>query len=396
MKTLRVFEAFAGIGAQYSALENLHEQNSDYSFEVVGISEWFINALLAYKAIHFPGDTVSNIPQSREELLKELNRFEFSWDSVHSYDIKRLSTEKLRQLYEANTLSKNIGSIDKISLCDLNQNVDLLIYSFPCQDLSTGGKTQGMTQNSGTRSALIWEIKRILNDLNNEHRLPKYLLMENVRAIFSEKNRKDLNLWEEFLSALGYQQSEIILNSRNFGIPQDRNRAFILSVRGEKPIELSSLQSSGTRSGPHLRNFLHYKYEEKDEPYLSEANEAQLNRTPSREEMWKINQLVSWDQNNKEGVYKRDFAYTITCNMDRSNTAGLLQYKGALGDTYRRLTIREAFGLMGFQDADYENVKKLGLSYRQMNKLIGNSIVVDVLEGIFKLIYEDFNNAGEV
>ena len=393
MKTLRVFEAFAGIGAQYSALKNLANRNPEYKFKVVGISEWFINALLAYKNIHYPNQLVKDIPIDRDELLDKLKPFTFSWDSVHPYNIAKLKTDKLQQLYVANKLSKNLGSISEISLCQMKEKVDLLIYSFPCQDLSTGGKTQGMTQGSGTRSSLIWEIKRILLDLQKKNRLPTYLLMENVRAIFSDKNRKDLNLWKSFLESMGYKQSQdMILDARCFGIPQDRQRAFILSTRKANPIDVSSLLVKTPEDCPSVADFLHYNYIEKQEPYLSEANEAQLNRTPSREEMWDINELVSWDKKQKKSRYTRDYAYTITCNMDRSNTSGLLQYKGSHGDSYRRLTIREAFRLMGFTDADYENTKKLGLSYRQMNKLIGNSIVVNVLEAIFKLIFEDFND----
>lgn len=392
MKKLKVFEAFAGIGAQYSALKKLSNSNPDYSFEVVGISEWFINALLAYKNIHFPNQTI-DIPNNKNELLTKLKPYTFSWDSVHPYNIKKLKTDKLQKLYEANALSKNLGSISEISLCKMNEKVDLLIYSFPCQDLSTGGKTQGMTQGSGTRSALIWEIKRILLDLKKQNRLPTYLLMENVRAIFSVKNRKDLNLWKSFLESLGYKQSQdMILDSRSFGIPQERQRAFILSTKKAKALDVSSLLAKTPKDCPSVTKFLHYNYIEKQEPYLSEANEAQLNRTISREEMWDINELVSWDRKAKRAKYTRDYVYTITCNMDRSNTSGLLQYNGSHGDSYRRLTIREAFRLMGFTDEDYENAKKLGLSYRQMNKLIGNSIVVNVLEAIFELIFKDFNN----
>ena len=393
MKTLRVFEAFAGIGAQYSALKNLAGRSPHYKFKVVGISEWFINALLAYKNIHFPQQSVKGVPESKDQLLEELKGFTFSWDSVHPHNISKLKLEELQALYVANKLSKNLGSISEISLCDMKDKVDLLIYSFPCQDLSTGGKTQGMTQGSGTRSSLIWEIKRILLDLKKRDRLPTYLLMENVRAIFSEKNKRDLALWKSFLESLGYKQSkDMILDARSFGIPQDRQRAFILSTRKEKPIDVSSLLEKTPDSCPPVDDFLHYRYIETEEPYLSEANEAQLNRTPSREEMWDINELVSWDKKRKKPKYTRDYAYTITCNMDRSNTSGLLQYKGSHGDSYRRLSIREAFRRMGFKDVDYENVKKLGLSYRQMNKLNGNSIVINVLEGIFELIFEDFNN----
>ena len=117
-----------------------------------------------------------------------------------------------------------------------------------------------------------------------------------------------------------------------------------------------------------------------NEIYKQEADEAQLPITPSRERMWKT---------NKRDINKLTYFNTITCNMDRQNNAGMILYDGAKGTSFRLLTSREAFLLMGFTEKDYENVKKLGLSYRKMIKLAGNSIVVTVLEAFFKAMFED-------
>lgn len=157
-KKLKVFEAFAGIGAQHSALKR-----AKINFEIVGISEWFINALLAYDIIHNDGTEIA-IP-SHEEQLAELNHFTFSKDSVTPIsDLSSLSEKELEQLYVAHKRNKNYGSITEIK-GDALPDIDLLIYSFPCQDLSTGGKTLGMSKGSGTRSGLLWEVERILNEL---------------------------------------------------------------------------------------------------------------------------------------------------------------------------------------------------------------------------------------
>ena len=94
-----------------------------------------------------------------------------------------------------------------------------------------------------------------------------------------------------------------------------------------------------------------------------------------------------WRVNKREVIDENLLLHTIHCNLDRSNTSAMFAYNGLKGNSYRLLTMREAFLLMGFTEAQYENVKALGLSYRKMNKLIGNSIVVDVLAAQFEVIF---------
>ena len=93
-----------------------------------------------------------------------------------------------------------------------------------------------------------------------------------------------------------------------------------------------------------------------------------------------------WEINQHE--FNSPTVNTITCNMDRSNTAAMFKYSGPKGDTFRLLTIREAFLLMGFTEEEYEKTLRLDLSYRKMNKLIGNSIVVNVLQVIFEVLFK--------
>lgn len=371
MKKLRVFEAFAGIGAQYSALKR-----TNINFEIVGISEWFINALLTYDAIHSSEDDEIQLP-SYEEQIKYLKQFTFSKDSVNPIkDITKLQDYEIENLYIANKRVKNYGSITEIKGMNMPE-CDLLVYSFPCQDLSTGGKTQGMKKGSGTRSGLLWEIERILKELKKINKLPEYLLMENVKAIFADSNKDDLNQWLKFLESIGYKNgSNMVLNSIDFGIPQSRKRAFIISHLNTKVDDKKIMEHS-----QRARSTLPFLKTDYSNPiYKEEANKAQLNKTISREEMWKI---------NKREVKEDTIINTITCNMDRSNTAAMFNYNGPKGRTYRLLTIREAFLLMGFTEEEYEKTLRLDLSYRKMNKLIGNSIVVNVLQHIFETLFLD-------
>ena len=367
-RPLRVFEAFAGIGAQSTALRRV-----GINYKSVGISEWFIDAIISYDALNNEGQDIE-VP-SYEEQLKYLGQFTFSLNSAEP--IKKLSSigkEKIRQLYIANKRSKNYGSITEIQPDQL-PDMDLLTYSFPCQDLSTGGKTEGMAKGSGTRSGLLWEIERLLIGLNEQNRLPKYLLLENVATLIAPSNAADLKQWLDFLTSIGYKNSEpTILDASEFGVPQDRRRCIIASCLKKKYTINGNL--------PRSRNYdaRDFVFDDYTNPvFKAEADAASLNPTPSRQNMWRINK--------RDPIKKDTIFHTVTCNMDRSNNAGMIAYHGHPGRIYRLLTIREAFLLMGFTESEYEIVKSLGFSYRRMNKLIGNSIVVNVLAAVFKEMF---------
>ena len=369
-KRLKVFEAFAGIGAQATALERI-----GIDYEIVGISEWFTDAIICYDAIHCKDEPIPELP-SKDEQIEYLHNFEFSKDSVHPSKIDKLDTEYLEKLYIANKRTKNMGSITKLKAVDMPE-CDLLVYSFPCQDLSTGGKGLGMKKGSGTRSGLLWEIERILSELNEENRLPEYLLLENVKTIMSKSNEADFKEWLSFLEKLGYENDEcMMLNALDFAVPQDRERAFVVSHLGSKLNVKKDIQFKERKY--EFKRFFRNNY--KIQKYKNEADIAQLNKTPSREQMWKI---------NGRELNENTTVRTITCNMDRTHCAALFPYKGAKGNSYRRPTIREAFLLMGFTEEEYERTEYLDFSYRKMNKLIGNAIVVDVLAAIFRAMFKE-------
>ena len=377
-KKLRVFEAFAGIGAQATALERI-----GINYEIVGISDWFTDAIICYDAIHGKEEDRPVVPDKSEQ-LRYLNQYEFSKDSVRASHLTGLDAEYIEKLYIANKRSKNCGSITQIHGCEM-PDFDLLVYSFPCQDLSTGGKGLGMSKGSGTRSGLLWEIERILIELDAENRLPEYLLLGGVRTILAPSNKKDLDQWLSFLESLGYSNDEcMLLNALDFGIPQDRERAFIVSHLGEKlNVEKKIVKQGRTYN---FMNF--YKDDYSIEKYRVEADIAQLNDTPSR--------LVMWDINARDPITSETTIGTITCNMDRTHCCGLFRYNGAKGNTFRRPTIREAFLFMGFTEQEYERTEYLDFSYRKMNKLIGNSIVVDVLAEIFRAMFStDYSKENE-
>lgn len=191
---IRLIELFAGVGSQAMALRDL---GADYeSYRVVEFDKY---AIKSYNAIHG-----TNFP---------------------TLDIRNIHCEDL-------------GIVDK-------QNVTyLLTYSFPCQDLSKAGKQRGMTKGSGTRSGLLWEVERILNECKGKDSLPQVLLMENVPDVIGTKNYEDFMKWYTALENMGYQSYYKVLNAKNYGIPQNRERCFMVSILGDynytfpKPIPL--------------------------------------------------------------------------------------------------------------------------------------------------------------
>ena len=183
---LRIIELFAGIGSQTQALTNI-----GIAHKVVAISEIDKYAIQSYEAMHGKAN--------------------------------------------------NLGDIRKIEKLP---DADLWTYSFPCQDISVAGKGAGIKE--GTRSGLLFEVERLLRVASEKGTLPKYLLLENVKNLVSKKFKADFDKWLDFLAELGYTNYWKVLNAKDYGIPQNRERVFCVSIRGEhepfvfpKPKELT-------------------------------------------------------------------------------------------------------------------------------------------------------------
>ena len=183
---LRLIELFAGIGSQTQALTNI-----GIAHKVVAISEIDKYAIQSYEAMHGKANNLGDI-------------------------------RKIEELPDA----------------------DLWTYSFPCQDISVAGKGAGI--KDGTRSGLLFEVERLLRVASEKGTLPKYLLLENVKNLVSKKFKSDFDKWLDFLAELGYTNYWKVLNAKDYGIPQNRERVFCVSIRGEhepfvfpKPKELT-------------------------------------------------------------------------------------------------------------------------------------------------------------
>ena len=237
-KPIRLIELFAGYGSQALALKYL-----GVNFEHWKISEWAIKSIQAYKDMHFPGKyywkNIENCGISKEVITDTLYNIGISSNynnPMSKKEIQRLSYEKLVRIYENILITNNLVNIQNIKGKDLEiedtEKYDyILTYSFPCQDLSLAGKGKGMSDTS-TRSGMLWEVERILTECKEIGNLPQILIMENVIQVHSQDNIKDFNKWQLRLEELGYKNYCQDLIATDYGIPQTRNRCFMVSILG--------------------------------------------------------------------------------------------------------------------------------------------------------------------
>lgn len=189
---IRLIELFGGVGSQAMALRNIGAD-----FEHHRLVEWDKYAMLAYNAVHGTDFTTSDITKVKGEDL---------------------------------------------GITDTEEYTYIMTYSFPCQDLSLAGKRQGMSKGDKTRSGLLWEVERLLTETKE---LPQVLLMENVPQVIGKGNINDFREWQYFLESLGYMNYTQVLNAKHYGVAQNRERCFMVSILGEysynfpEPIKLT-------------------------------------------------------------------------------------------------------------------------------------------------------------
>ena len=359
MDKLKVFEAFSGYGSQSIALRNL-----GIPHEVVAISEIDKYAIKAYEAIHGP--------------------------------------------------TLNLGDISKIKVEDI-PNHDLFTYSFPCQDISVAGKTKGIVKGK-TRSGLLYECERII-----EAKRPKYLLLENVKNLVGKKFKPQFDEWLEYLEGLGYTNYWKVLNAKDYGVPQNRERVFVVSILGKhKPYKFADKMPLDKCIRDILEDEVDEKYYLSDEIQnrfkITNQNKNIIGTTKPDFRTIGQRDLVY----SKEGVMGALVAtdYKQPKQIAEINQVGMLDIKGneqvrrVYGDNgisptlntmqggnrqpkiledldyrIRKLTPRECFRLMGMKDEDIDKIQAAGISNTQQYKMAGNSICIPVLEVIFKELF---------
>ena len=355
---LRAFEAFAGYGSQSIALRNL-----GIEYEVVAISEIDKYAIKAYEAIH---------------------------GSVN-----------------------NLGDICKIDPSDIPDH-DLFTYSFPCQDLSVAGKQAGL--GKGTRSGLLYECEKVI-----EIKKPKYLLLENVKNLVGKKFKPQFDEWLKYLEDLGYANYWKVLNAKDYGAPQNRERVFVVSILGDhKPYKFADKIPLDKCIADILEDEVDEKY------YLSKEIQNRFKITNQNKNILGTTKPDFRTIGQRDLVYDKNGImgalvatdYKQPKQIAEINQLGMLDIKGneqvrrvygpngisptlntmqggnrqpkileGLDYRIRKLTPRECFRLMGMRDDDIDKIQATGISNTQQYKMAGNSIVVNVLEAIFKNLF---------
>src|SRR5690554_6579116 len=253
-KPIRLIELFAGIGSQAKALKNI---GADFEH---------------YRAIDFDKYAIK------------------SYNAIHNTNFVPLDITKIT--------AKDLGIVET------DKYDYIMTYSFPCKDLSLAGKGAGMRKGSGTRSSLLWVVERLLLECEP---LPQILWMENVTQVHSRKHLADFNKWLNFLEELGYKNYWSDLNAKDYEIPQNRNRCFMVSILGDYYYQFPRKQKLKYR----LKDFLEDEVDEKY--YLSDKMMAHLMDMTDR------NGFVRGERFNPHTLDSK-YAYTITTNTGRRAT----------------------------------------------------------------------------
>lgn len=382
-KPIRSIELFAGYGAQAMALERLQEEKL-LSFE-------------RYKVVEFDKFAIN------------------SYNKVHNTNFPILD---IRDIHAAN-----------LEITNKEEYHYVLFYSYPCQDVSIAGKQKGMKKGSNTRSSLLWEVERILGECWKDKCLPDILVMENVPNVIGSKNYPVFMKWYATLEALGYQSYYKIVNASDFGIPQSRDRMFMMSILGDYQYSFPD----GFPLVKHLKDVLETDVDEKY--YLSDNflrcvtdmtnrngfirgkrfkvldKESDLANTITTSPGNRVTDNFILDPKEivipeatkkgyalaREGDYinlsysesktrrgrvGKQKAQTLLCN---DNNGVVVERQNNL--EIRKLTPRECGRLMDVRDEDIDMILAIN-SNRQAYKQFGNSIVVSVLYYILKQFCE--------
>lgn len=242
-----------------------------------------------------------------------------------------------------------------------NLKPDILIHGSPCQSFSIAGKQEGADPNSGTESSLMWETVNIIKQMHIWK--PRVVIWENVKNVLSKHMIHNFNRYLQEMEDLGYTNSFEVLNAMDFGLPQNRNRVFTISMLDGTRFNFDTLERT--------------KYRPLEEFLEKEVSEEYIVTQPS------ILRGIG-----KKGVVNRatvikDYCYTITERQDRCPAQVIDIGNGK----YRFLTDKECWLLQGYSEEDYNNAAKVN-SKRALYKQAGNSIPVTIFESIFKQLLD--------
>lgn len=332
---------------------------------------------------------------------KALEKLEIDYEIADYVEIDKYAVKSFNAIHNTNFEPQDITQWDK------DIEVDLIMHGSPCQDFSLAGLQKSGDKGSGTRSSLMWETIRIVEKLK-----PKYVIWENVKNLLSKKHRHNFDAYLETMEQLGYTNYYQVLNAKDYGIPQNRERVFTVSILKYEDTILGKLlvypiffefpQKQELKL--KLKDLLEDEVDEKY--YLSdvqikkiETTTYNVGKTRIQKKEW-CDTLCARDWKDPKCVqvaklpyfnYESDGrVYSVSglspCLRSKEPNQKIDENDGILNKTdykIRKLTPKECWRLMGFDDEDFDKASKVN-SNAQLYKQAGNSICVPVLESILK------------
>lgn len=262
-----------------------------------------------------------------------------------------------------NAMFENDLAYKTQSVVGWNLKPDILIHGSPCQDFSIAGQQKGAEEGSETRSSLMWETIHIIDQMGEWK--PRFVIWENVKNVLSKHMKANFDRYISEMARMGYESSYEVLDAREFGLPQARERVFTISTLEGGKFDFSNLIRTPMRN----------------------INEFLLDDVPP---VYDVTQPSVYNVIGHKGIKRatviEDFAYTITTRQDRTPAQVIDCGEGR----YRYLTERECWRLQGYTDADFEAAaavqKRVGRYTMALYRQAGNSIAVPIFESIFRKI----------
>ena len=293
---------------------------------------------------------------------KALERLGIGYEIADYVEIDKYAVASFNAMHGTSFEPQDIREWDK------NIEVDLIMHGSPCQDFSIAGKQAGADENGQTRSSLMYETIRIVAKLK-----PKYVIWENVKNLLSEKHRHNFDAYIEAMSKLDYVSKWQVLNAKDYDIPQNRERVFTVSIRDDEQNRVFRFPEKQPLT-KRLCNVLEDKVDDKyylDKKLVDEPSHISDNiKVVGKVDMAGID------------IIKRVYDANGLAPTLSTMTGGHRQPK-IIEPRIRKLTPKERWRLMGFDDSDFEKAEKVN-SNAQLYKQAGNSIVVNVLEAILE------------
>ena len=303
---------------------------------------------------------------------KALNNINLEYEIINFSEIYKPAISCYCKLYNTSE-DDNIGDITNVDPKKI-EDFDLMTYGFPCQSFSSMGLRNGFGDSKNGN--LFFESMKIVKE-----KKPKYLIAENVMGLLSNDNGKSFKIILEILNKLGYKNYYKILDSSNFNIPQMRKRIFIISIRKDVPQNFGFPITRKTNKT--VSDIIDHKITDR---YISPELEQYCNEKYCSKRNKNKNNLFD---GYSLGYFKSGFLdYKIYTIHSQSPTITTPMTRPTFFEINGCLTGKERLRLQGFDDNDYNKIKKI-VNETQLGYLTGNSITVTVLESILKNLCDE-------